>query len=144
MHSSDHCTRLASFYKQWAYELEQAEDFPKATEVYKKGILAKAQPLNDLENAFQYEFQLYFDLKFLISNLYFYFYSEFEMRIGRKLLTHNEDDDDVDESTRNFLGVLKGVGKKATAPAIRQSSTQEGIKKNSIGSNSLSFNFFPF
>lgn len=54
MYQSDQCTRLAAFYKQWAFELEQAEDFPKAADVYKKGIAERAQPLTDLENASLY------------------------------------------------------------------------------------------
>lgn len=37
------------------------------------------------------------------------------------------DDDPVEEeTTRNFLGVLKCVGKKAAAPVVRRSCIEEG------------------
>lgn len=46
-------TMVSDFYRAWAFELEQANDFKRADEVYMLGINARAQPFEELQSAHQ-------------------------------------------------------------------------------------------
>ncbi len=60
MESNGECVHLSPFYIQWAQEFERAEDFPKAAEVYKKGMKIKAEPLERIEQEYEYVLNVLF------------------------------------------------------------------------------------
>lgn len=102
MYDEKHCTKMLAFYKQWADELESAGSFAEARKVYNLAVSAQAQPEAELGKTVE----------------------EFEMRVARKTAQQENDNVIDDEPTRNFLGVLKRVGKTGAAPAIRESIVQ--------------------
>lgn len=44
-------TEVAEFYRAWSCYCEESGDFKKANQVYMLGLQAKAQPLDELEQA---------------------------------------------------------------------------------------------
>jgi hypothetical protein len=53
MKSTGHCVELADFYIAYADKLEAAEDFRKATAIYREGIEKNARPLDKLKTAYE-------------------------------------------------------------------------------------------
>lgn len=47
-------TMVADIYRAWAFELEQVGDYRRADEIYSMGLLAHAEPYDELYSAHQY------------------------------------------------------------------------------------------
>lgn len=57
MYQTGNCVQLAGLYLQWSFELEQAENFPKAGQILRDGIANNARPVEKLKEAYRCGFK---------------------------------------------------------------------------------------
>lgn len=103
MHSVEVCDRLAKFYIEWAWELEQVNNFKRAEQIF---AIAEDKISSDSEERETLELK----------------HKQFQARVMKKMLEKPDDSEDQPvhvEEQRTVLSSLKGFGKKHQVGSIR-------------------------